>query len=370
MEDFNSEDKKFMNMALELAKKGRYSVAPNPMVGAVIVKDGRVISKGYHKKAGMPHAEIEAISKLKEDTRGKKMYVTLEPCNIWAKTPPCTDALINSGFTEIIMASYDPNPRINGGGSKVLRDSGIKVRTGLLKEKAEKLNEIFFKHMGYGMPFVCAKVASSIDGKIAADDSSSKWITSAESRRMVQDLRRQYKCVATGINTIICDDATLLPNTKKTSEDLYDHYYRVVFDSRLRISADSNLVKTSMLSKVIVFTNSQETSKIEFLRGKGIDVIVTDSSSCLKDALRVLYEKYEVVSVLIEAGKTLLSSFLREGLIDKFVFFIAPKIIGKSRYGFFDSLENRNISDAYEIDFDSFKKIGPDITINAYPKDR
>lgn len=374
MDQFNREDKKYMNIALSLASKGRFDVAPNPMVGAVIVKDGKVLAQGYHRKAGAAHAEIDAMANIKEDIDGKKMYVTLEPCNIWAKTPPCTDALIKGGFSEIIIACLDPNPEINGAGVAALKKAGIRVKSGLCKEKAERLNEVFFKHIKQKMPFICAKIAASVDGKIAADDSSSKWITSPQARKMVQDIRRQYRCVVTGINTVLCDNATLLPRVKNLDMDFYKNYFRIIFDNELRIGLDSNIISTADLSKVIIFTQKpKDEQKADLLKKKGIDILYMDNRDTkkpiLKPALEILYQKYGVTSVLIECGKTLLSSFLREGLIDKFVFFFAPKIIGKSRYGFFDDFEIENIKSAYGLVFESVKKVGPDLIINAYPKD-
>jgi diaminohydroxyphosphoribosylaminopyrimidine deaminase/5-amino-6-(5-phosphoribosylamino)uracil reductase len=372
MDDFNSKDRKYMDIALSLAQKGRYDVCPNPMVGALIVKDDRILAKGYHKKAGLAHAEIEAISNIKKDSGGKTLYVTLEPCNIWAKTPPCTDAIIKGGFSDVVIACLDPNPKINGAGIKALEKAGIRVRCGLLKERAERLNEIFFKHIRQKLPFVCAKMASSIDGKTAADDSSSKWITSDKAREMVQDLRRQYRCIATGINTIICDDATLLPRIKGLGTDFFINYHRVVFDSDLRISLDSNIVRTADVSKVIIFSKNPDKAKQDKLAEKGVDVININIKAgdepFLKTSMRILYERYGIVSVLIESGQTLLSSFLGEGLVDKFLFFLAPKIIGKSRYGLFDGFEIEDITKAYELVFDDIKKTGTDIVLSAYPR--
>jgi diaminohydroxyphosphoribosylaminopyrimidine deaminase / 5-amino-6-(5-phosphoribosylamino)uracil reductase len=375
MDQFSREDKKYMNIALSLARKGRFDVAPNPMVGAVIVKDDKVLAQGYHRKAGTAHAEIDAMANIQQDMDGKKMYVTLEPCNIWAKTPPCTDALIKGGFSEVIIACLDPNPQINGAGAAALEKAGIKVKSGLFKEKAEKLNEVFFKHIKQKTPFLCAKIAASVDGKIAADDSSSKWITSSQARKIVQDMRRQYRCVATGINTVLCDNATLLPRIKDLDMDFYKNYFRVVFDNELRIGLDANIIRTADLSKVILVARKpKDTQKADLLKKKGIDILYIENRDTkkpmLKPTLEILYQQYGVTSVLIESGKTLLSSFLREGLIDKFVFFLAPKIIGKSRYGFFDDFEIENITSAYGLVFESVKKAGPDLIINAYPKDR
>ncbi|MDZ7838706.1 MAG: bifunctional diaminohydroxyphosphoribosylaminopyrimidine deaminase/5-amino-6-(5-phosphoribosylamino)uracil reductase RibD [Actinomycetota bacterium] len=189
--NFTDEDKKFMNMALKLAEKGRGKTRPNPMVGAVIVKEGKLATTGYHKKAGGPHAEIEAISSANLSLKGARMYVTLEPCTIYGRTPPCADEIIKQGFSEVIVASLDPNPKVCGQGIKKLRASGIKVRSGLFEDRAALQNEEFFKNMRTGMPLVTLKTAVSLDGKLAASSGDSKWITSESSRLLVQRLRKK-----------------------------------------------------------------------------------------------------------------------------------------------------------------------------------
>src|SRR4030066_1239833 len=200
--EFTENDKKYMRIAINLAQKAKGFTGPNPVVGAVIVKGDKIISKGYHKKAGSAHAEIEAINACsnKAELKGSRMYVTLEPCSIYGKTPPCVDAIIKHGFAEIVIGSTDFNPRINGRGIKALEKAGIKVRAGLFKEEIKKQNEIFFKHITTASPFICCKIASSIDGKTATRYSDSKWITSVESRKTVQKIRMEYDCVMTGIN--------------------------------------------------------------------------------------------------------------------------------------------------------------------------
>ncbi|MDD3521109.1 MAG: bifunctional diaminohydroxyphosphoribosylaminopyrimidine deaminase/5-amino-6-(5-phosphoribosylamino)uracil reductase RibD [Actinomycetota bacterium] len=210
-EDFTKEDKKFMGMALHLAEKGKGTVSPNPMVGAVIVKDNIFISGGFHAKAGFNHAEINAIENAKKKIgyklpEGLKMYVTLEPCSIYGRTPPCADSLISNKFSEIIISILDPNPKINGQGFIKLKQAGLNVRTGLLEEQAKKLNEIFFTNIIKKRPFICAKTASTLDGNLAARTGDSKWITDEKSRMLVQKLRFEYGCVLTGINTVIKDN--------------------------------------------------------------------------------------------------------------------------------------------------------------------
>src|SRR5665647_1507294 len=215
--EFTENDKKYMRIAINLAQKAKGYTSPNPVVGAIIVRDGTIISKGYHKKAGCAHAEIEAINACsnKVALKGSIMYVTLEPCSIYGKTPPCVDAIIKHGFAEIVIGSTDFNPRINGKGAEALKKAGIKVRVGLFKEEIKRQNEIFFKHITAASSFICCKIASSIDGKIAAKSSDSKWITSVESRKIVQKIRIEYDCVMTGINTVLIDNPLLYP--RKTS---------------------------------------------------------------------------------------------------------------------------------------------------------
>jgi diaminohydroxyphosphoribosylaminopyrimidine deaminase/5-amino-6-(5-phosphoribosylamino)uracil reductase len=210
---FTEQDRIFMRQAIDLAEKGRGRTNPNPMVGAVIVRDGKVISTGYHRKAGADHAEVDAIKNSPVPVNGSIIYVNLEPCSIQGRTPPCTDALIQNGFKKVIIGSVDPNPEIDGNGIRKLKSAGIEVLDGLFSEEVAVQNEIFFKNMKSGLPFVCAKIASSIDGKLATRTSDSKWITSTVSRKMVQGMRIEYGSVLTGINTVLADDPTLFPKT-------------------------------------------------------------------------------------------------------------------------------------------------------------
>lgn len=373
-----------MKKAINLAEKGRGETSPNPMVGAVIVKDGRIISNGYHRRAGLPHAEIEAIKNCKEELNGSTMYVTLEPCTFQGKTPPCTDEIIKHNFSKIIIGCIDPNPRVNGKGVLALEKAGFVVKTGLLKEAVELQNEVFFKHIRTGTPFVCCKIASSVDGRVATKIQDSKWITSEKSRALVQKIRREYGCILTGINTVLKDNPYLLPRKnidapiKKIDMPHNRAFYRAILDSNLKIGSDSNIVKTSNLAKTIIFINKKYSSslkeKIKILHNNNIDVIAvagdheTGIGLDISNILKILYNRYQITSVLLESGPTVTGSFLKRGLIDKFIIFVAPKIIGGgSSYNMFPDMGIINIKDCINLRFENIKRAGADITITAYP---
>jgi diaminohydroxyphosphoribosylaminopyrimidine deaminase/5-amino-6-(5-phosphoribosylamino)uracil reductase len=374
---FTANDKRFMKKALELAERGRGLTMPNPMVGAVITKDGTILSEGYHHKAGEDHAEINAIKNSQAQVKGSTIYITLEPCTVSGRTPPCADELIKKGFKRVVIAAVDPNPQVMGAGVKKLEAAGIKVDQGLYEDKTRKQNEVFFKNMETGMPFVCAKIASSIDGKLAAPTSDSKWITGPISREKVQELRWEYGCVLTGINTVLADDPTLFPKQKLDGSlkenissflcrDRSQWFTRVILDSKLRILPDSSIVKTADRIRTVIFACS--TGKKTRL-GDNINIEYKSSGTWkLKEILKILYDKYGITSIMLEAGPAVLTSFLNEGLIDKFIFFIAPRIIGgQDIYTMFKDTGVKKIKDSIKINFDSFESSGEDMLITAYP---
>jgi diaminohydroxyphosphoribosylaminopyrimidine deaminase/5-amino-6-(5-phosphoribosylamino)uracil reductase len=430
---FSGADKKYMKLAIRLAEKAAGNTSPNPMVGAVIVREGKIISAGFHKKAGQPHAEIEAINACRDKSllEGSTMYVTLEPCSIFGRTPPCTDALIRHRFGEVIIGSVDPNPMINGRGIELLRKAGIRTRAGLFEDIIAKHNEVFFKSVADKMPFVALKIASSIDGKTALKNKKSKWITSIPARDAVQKIRYRYDCILTGINTVIEDDPLLYPryathnrNSNRSFRDFFrvlnrnfepspdsasnlgdldenlklasgvdlvikkplieKKFFRVVLDSCLRINRDSNIVKTASAIRTIIFTGAGknvDTDKTKFLEKAGIDILkvkevdfFTDAGEKrsyldLKEVLETLYTGYDITSVLVESGPTLMTEFIKHDLADKFYFFIAPKIIGgDSQFNMFSSLDISEMGDTVKLDFDKIKRVGGDIFITAYPK--
>src|SRR4030043_540190 len=381
---FSEEDNKYMRLAIKLAGKGRGKTNPNPMVGAVIVKDGRIISQGYHKQVGLSHAEIEAINNSKEPLENSTMYVTLEPCTLHGKTLPCVNEIVRHNFKKIVIGSVDPNPGVNGRGIEFLKKAGINVESGLLEDKIKLQNEVFFKQIKTGVPFVCCKIASSIDGKLATKSSDSKWITSEKSKMHVQGIRKDYGCVLTGINTILIDDPYLFPRKilnesfKNINTISSKKFYRVILDSNLRISLNSIIVKTSNLAKTIIFTDKKKlfkhTGKIKKLQENNIDVLTVNQDSVegrgldIFKILKILYQKYEITSILLECGPTLISSFLKRDLIDKFIFYFAPKIIGGgSNYDMFTDLKINKIKDLVSLRFENVKRIGSDIVITAYP---
>ena len=395
---FSEYDKKIMKLAIQLAEKARGLTSPNPLVGSVIVKNGKIISTGYHRRAGCPHAEIEAINECKDKSRLKNaiIYVTLEPCSIHGKTPPCTDAIIKYGFSEVIVGSVDPNPEICGRGIEKLKKAGVSVRHGILEGKIAYQNEFFFKHIVSGRPFVTLKVASSIDGKVAVKSGDSKWITGIKSRRFVHGIRKEYDCLLTGINTVIADDPLLYPRGKTGNNPDIDRekkYYRAILDSNLRISTGSRIAGTSEKVKTIIFTwdeaaqNRRNTIALEKM---DIDIVkvpaagevaettkksgrnLSAKEECairldLSSILKKLYDDYGVTSILIESGPTLATEFLKKGLIDKFMFFISPKIIGgDSHYSMFSGLNIKDVNSSFKLNIKSKKTIGDDILFTAY----
>lgn len=319
-------DSYFMMRALELAQKAEGSTSPNPVVGCVVVKDNKVIGEGFHKKAGLPHAEIEALKKCGKYAACATMYVTLEPCDHYGKTPPCTDAIINAGIKKVIIAMKDPNPLNNGKGIRKLRSKGISVVTGVLSGPAKSINKPFIKHTTTRLPLVTLKIAESLDGKIADSSGGSKWVSNRGSRSYVQKLRSLSDAVMVGVNTVIKDDPMLIARGygKKTPT-------RVVVDSRLRISLDSRIVKSADRVPLIVFTTDMSSEKKrEMLKKEHVTVVRVGSCRKRTDLRQVLMElgKRGVLSLLVEGGSELAGSLLDSKLADRAVFFIAPKIIG------------------------------------------
>jgi len=354
---------KYMRLALDEARKAEDRTYPNPMVGAVIVRSGRVIGRGYHKKAGSDHAEIAAIKNSKNNVRGSEIYVTLEPCDHYGRTPPCTDKIIESGIRKVHIAMTDPNPLTKGRGIRKLRKAGLLVTTGLLADEARSLNRKYIKCMTTGLPYVTVKLAQSLDGKIAARDGSSKWITSARTRGYVKKMRMNFNAVVVGANTACQDDPFLLGPGKRGYATA-----RVVVDSTLRIPFSANLIKTSHKAPVIIVTTERALPrKVErFRKISGVDVIVTKSRGGrvpLKYFLKELGRR-GIVNVLIEGGGSLAGALLAEKLIDEWMFFIAPKILG----GSCDSVKWKgaeSIKKAVELKDIRVESFGEDILIRG-----
>ncbi|MEN6349003.1 MAG: bifunctional diaminohydroxyphosphoribosylaminopyrimidine deaminase/5-amino-6-(5-phosphoribosylamino)uracil reductase RibD [Syntrophomonas sp.] len=323
------EDQKYMQKALKLAAQGLGRTSPNPVVGALIVKDGEILGQGFHHKAGTPHAEINALGSAgSHDVSGSTMYVTLEPCSHQGRTPPCAPALVKAGIKRVVVATLDSNPQVAGQGIKILEDAGIETVVGVLQEEATRINEIFFKYIQNRQPFVCLKAAMTLDGKIASFSGDSRWITGESSRSFVHQLRNTYDAIMVGIGTVLADDPML--NTRLEIEDRRNPV-RVIIDGNLDMPLDSNIVQTSGEQRTIVFTSeANDKSKAKLLQSLGLEIIEMEGESSrlpLEKALKVLGEM-GICSILLEGGAEVNAYMLEHGLVDKVHWFIAPKIIG------------------------------------------
>ncbi len=320
----------YMTRALELAQLGAGHANPNPLVGALIVKNGKIIGEGYHEKYGHAHAEVNAFNNAKEDVQRATMYVTLEPCSHFGKTPPCAETIIKKGIKKVVIAMKDPNPLVAGRGINILKDSGIEVVTGLMEEEAKKLNEIFIKFITTGLPFCTLKTAMTLDGKIAAYTGDSRWVTNERSREYVHKLRHKYSSIMVGIGTVLADDPLLTTRLDMVNSK---NPIRIVVDSKGKIPLDAKILKCDDNTKTIIATTEAiDKEKLKYIEAKGADLIVTPLKNNRVDLLyliKVLGQR-KIDSILLEGGSTLNYSALQEGIVDKVLSFIAPKIIGGS----------------------------------------
>lgn len=352
-------DIRFMKRALSLARRAQGRTSPNPSVGAVIVRDNRIISEGYHKKAGLPHAEAEAIHGSKEDLTGAVLYVTLEPCcHTDKRTPPCVNAIISSGMRRVVIAAEDPNPRVAGRGIAMLRKAGIEVTLGVLRREAELLNEAYVKFITTGSPFVTLKTAMTLDGKIATPEGKSKWITCEESRRLVHRLRGSVDAILSAIGTVRADDPRFTARARGARNPV-----RIIIDPDLKVPDSSHVLKTPP-DTVIVTKNTGK--RADALGKNGVSIIRYSGSLDLKDLMSSL-GGMGICSVLIEGGSSLAAHALNDGIVDKIMYFIAPKIIGgRASYTAVGGPSSREIEDAICIRDMKVRRIGGDILIEGY----
>lgn len=321
-------DIKFMKRALELASFGIGYTKPNPLVGAVIVKDGRIIGEGYHEVYGSHHAEINAFRSATEDVSGATMYVTLEPCSHFGKTPPCANAIVDKGIKKVVIGLLDPNPLVAGKGIEILKNSGIEVITGVLEDEGKKLNEIFFKYITTKLPFGILKTAMTLDGKIASAIGDSKWITNEFSRQYVHELRHRVSGIMVGIGTVLADDPEL--TTRLKNKDGLDPI-RIIVDSTAKIPLNAKVLNLDSKAKTIIATTEKaDKQRLKCIVDKGADVIITPLKNNRVDLSYLMQQlgQRAIDSVLIEGGGALNFSALEEGIVDKVISFIAPKIIG------------------------------------------
>ena len=324
-------DEFYMERALRLAEKGVGMVNPNPMVGAVIVKDNKIIGEGFHEEYGKNHAERNAVENSECNLEGATIYVTLEPCAHYGKTPPCVDLIIEKKFKRVVVGMLDPNPLVAGKSIEKLRSNNIEVKVGVKEKECRKLNEVFLKYITTKIPFVIMKAGISLDGKIATCSGHSQWITSEKSRLHSHELRRRMSGIMVGVNTVLCDD----PSLTYRGEERGKNPVRIIIDSNLRVSIESKIIKNNNGNTIVACVKDSNREKKDELENLGVKVIETESLHGrvnLKDLMIKLGQE-NIDSILIEGGGTLNFSALKEGIVDKVRFYIAPKIIGgeKSR---------------------------------------
>lgn len=324
--DFLSYDEKYMRLAMQLAGNAIGRTSPNPLVGAVIVKDNRVVGCGWHRKAGTPHAEVHALNQAGELAQGADVYVTLEPCAHYGKTPPCAKALVEAKVKNVYGGLLDVNPKVAGKGFKILEDAGIHVEYGFLQDELRKQNEVFFKWIEHKKTFVVLKAAMTLDGKIATATGQSKWITNETSRAYGYKLRDIYDGIMVGINTVIEDNPMLTARV-----DVGKNPIRIVVDSSLKIDINANVVQDKSAKTIVATTDKADKDKILKLQAQNVDVIVVDKDENDKvdiEKLLNILGQQNICSILVEGGATLSGSFVAKKLVDKVYFFIAPKIVG------------------------------------------
>lgn len=322
----NRVDAKHMRRALELAGKAEGFTSPNPMVGAVVVKDGKIVGEGYHKKAGGPHAEVHALAAAGQQARDADVYVTLEPCSHYGRTPPCAEALINAAPRRVVVAMQDPNPRVSGRGISLLRAAGIDVEVGVLEQEAKQLNRAFIKHITTGKPLVVAKMAMSIDGKIASRTGSSQWITGQHARQSGRALRHHYDAILVGINTVVADNPRL---TVRTSGRETINPLRVVLDSQLRIPIDSNVLNVKEAPTWVVTTQQGDQDKREYLEKLGVNVLVQQGHTRVNlEQLLIELGRHQITGLVVEGGGVVHGSFFDQDLVDLIYLYMGYKVIG------------------------------------------
>lgn len=353
------DNSRYMRRALALARRARGKTSPNPMVGAVLVKRGRVIAEAYHKKAGTPHAEALALAAAGDKAKGGTLYVTLEPCcHTKKRTPPCTDAIISSGVSDVIVAMQDPNPQVSGKGIRALEKAGIGVTVGIMEKEAQELNHAYIKHVTTGLPFVTLKTAMTLDGKIATPEGQSKWITGPETRRVVHRMRSESDALLSAIGTVKADNPEFTARLRGGQDPV-----RVIIDPELETPSGSRVLQTP--PETIIVTK-EGGARAQELEASGISMIRYNGKLDMKWLMRELGSR-GITSVLAEGGSSFNWHCLDEGIVDRVVFFIAPKVIGGS-----ESIPSvgggksfRKLEDAIRLKKMKVRHVGDDLMITA-----
>ena len=363
---FSPDDCRYMALALQLARRGWYTTHPNPRVGCVIVRDGQIVGEGWHERAGEPHAEVHALRMAGEAARGADVYVTLEPCSHFGRTPPCANALVQAGVKRVFAAMVDPNPQVAGNGLRLLQEAGIEPASGLLENEARALNVGFIKRMTSNRPFVRLKMAMSLDGRTAMASGESVWITGEAARRDVQFLRAQAGAVLTGIGTVLADDPSL--NVRLTAEELgiqctVRQPLRVVLDSQLRFPLTAKLLDSP--DTLLIYTCSQNAVKIAQLQALGVKIRpFTGEQLVLTEVLDALAID-GITEVHLEAGATLTGAFVAQGLVDELVLYVAPHLMGSDARALFN-LPFTRMNQRLALQISDVRAVGHDWRITAH----
>ncbi len=358
-----AEDFRYMAEALRLAAKGLFTTDPNPRVGCLLVHEGRVVGAGYHLRAGLPHAEIEALRQAGRLSEGATCYVTLEPCSHYGRTPPCAEALIEARVGRVVVAVEDPNPQVSGRGIARLKEAGIPVEVGVLAEEARRLNRGFFKRMERGLPFLFSKIAASLDGKTALADGESRWITSEAARRDVHRLRARSSAVMTGIGTVLRDNPRLTVRLEGTE---VQPPVKVVVDSRLKIPPSAKLFEEG---EVWIATTTRLPEKERALFALGAQILhlppTRDGRVDLRELMRELARR-EINEVMVEAGATLNGALLEADLVDEWVIYMAPTVLGEGARGMFDlKAPLTDMAACFSFRWEELRQVGRELRITV-----
>ncbi len=356
-------DESYIQLAIEIAKRGVGNVSPNPLVGCIIIKNDKIIGAGYHEEFGKNHAEINAIESSNGSVEGSTLYVNLEPCSHFGNTPPCVDRIIESKIKRVVVGTLDMNPLVSGSGIKKLKAAGVEVKVGVLENQCAELNKFFFKYISRKIPYVTLKAAQTLDGKIADGSGNSKWISSSISRKIVHQMRSKYDAVLVGSSTVVKDNPRL---TVRLTEGRNPR--RIILDTHLRLSTKYKIFQYNVDKKLIIITSEKSrknTAKINKLKSLGVQVLFAKENKKrlvdLKSALEQMGQ-INIASLLVEGGGKLLSSFIKENLFDDISLFIAPKILG-SGVDTFSNLGIKSIQKSFRIKIDNVEKVGDDVLI-------
>jgi diaminohydroxyphosphoribosylaminopyrimidine deaminase/5-amino-6-(5-phosphoribosylamino)uracil reductase len=359
-----SDDARFMREAIRLARRGLGRTSPNPPVGAVVVAGGRIVGRGYHRLAGAPHGEAAALQDAGARAKGATLYVTLEPCNHYGRTPPCTEAVIASGVKRVVMGLRDPNPNVKGGGIARLRRRGLRVDVGVEEGRCAEIIRYFTKHSRTGLPYVTLKLAASLDGRIATTTGESRWITSGPARRMVHRLRNEHDAVMVGAGSVRADDPVLTCRMRGGRDPV-----RVVVSGRLRLPLGAQILNGALAPDTIVATATHKPAVERMLRARGVTMLVqpgTGGIFSLRKLLTALGRR-DISSVLIEGGAELAAAALREHIVDELLCFLAPKLIGGDGRSMLAALGISKLSRAIVLDDMRLQRVGPDLLLSSHP---